>query len=126
MKGSILQRNGIKMEQKRSLKRRHLIFFLNVYNSDTGKLMGHLVDINKEGMMLVSEDQIPVNQDFNLKIRMPVEKDNPDFLEFQAQSLWSKNDVNPVFYDTGFQFKDVSVHSSLKVAEIIKEFGFND
>ena len=114
------------MEQQRKLKRRHLIFFLNVYDMDTGNLIGHVVDITSEGVMLVSENKIPADKDFNLRVRIPGENGESKFLEFTARSLWSKNDVNPIFYDTGFKFIKVSIRDTLTIAETIKEFGFSD
>ena len=114
------------MEQQRKLKRRHLIFFLNVYEVESGNLIGHVVDINSEGLMLVSEEIIPTDKNYHLKIRLPLEENKSKYITFRADSLWSKNDVNPVFYDTGFKFTEVSIKDTLAIAEIIKQFGFND
>ena len=37
------------MKNRRSEKRRHLIYYLQVFNSETDQFLGNLVDITPEG-----------------------------------------------------------------------------
>ena len=39
------------MDERRHLKRRHLIYYLSVEDIDTGRTLGHLVDVNPGGIM---------------------------------------------------------------------------
>lgn len=39
-------------EDGRTLKRRHLIFYLEVFNEDNDELLGHVVDITTKGIKL--------------------------------------------------------------------------
>ncbi len=43
-----------------SIKRRHLIYYLRVWNNKEDKVLGHVVDITTEGLMLISEQEIPL------------------------------------------------------------------
>ena len=42
----------------RAYKRRHLIYYLEVYDDETGDLLGHLVDITLQGLKLTSKKEI--------------------------------------------------------------------
>ena len=57
----------------RRLKRWYLVMYLRVFDEDTGELLGHVVDINKQGIRLVSDKPIPSNQIFRLWVDVPKE-----------------------------------------------------
>ena len=65
-----------RIEEKRSLKRWHLIFYLRVFDQDTGALVGHVVDINTGGMMLISDNPITTDTDFDFWIDIPLDEVN--------------------------------------------------
>ncbi len=46
------------MEERRKIKRRHLLYFGRVYDETARKLLGYLVDITESGFMLLSEEPI--------------------------------------------------------------------
>jgi hypothetical protein len=46
------------MTERRHLKRRQLIYYLSVEDIDTGRTLGHLVDVNRGGIMLISPEPI--------------------------------------------------------------------
>ncbi len=43
---------------KRQLKRWQLVFYLRVFDFNSGDLVGHLVNVHTEGMMLISDHPI--------------------------------------------------------------------
>ncbi|MBI9050985.1 MAG: PilZ domain-containing protein [Anaerolineaceae bacterium] len=114
------------MFEKRNLKRRHLIYYLRIMNRDTNELLGHLVDITAEGIMVISENQLEINKNFNFRMMLPKEIVGKEMLEFSAKSLWSKKDINPDFYDTGFKIDDMTEADSLRIDQLIHHFGFQD
>ncbi|MDY0038803.1 MAG: hypothetical protein RBS57_00710 [Desulforhabdus sp.] len=111
---------------KRKLKRRHLIYYLRVFDRNSGELLGHLVDVTQEGVKLISENPIPVMQRFQLRMLLPAEIFGRNELNFEAESLWSYFDINPQFHDTGFRLIDVDTRDMLTIARLINEFGFRD
>jgi hypothetical protein len=110
--------------EKRKFKRWYLMMYLRVHDRDTGQLLGHIVDINKEGMRLVSDDPIPSNRTFRLWVDVPKESASRQRIELEAESLWSARDVNPDFYDTGFQIHNISTPALLQLQLLIEEFRF--
>jgi len=111
---------------RRSIKRRHLIYYLRVWDADAGTELGHLVDITTGGLMLVSEREIPVDRDYNLEMRWPGDDGAERVIRFRARSKWTSKDVNPSLSDTGFQLLDDSMDVLKPIQELIDDYGFQD
>jgi hypothetical protein len=111
---------------KRRLKRRHLIYYLRVFDQKSGQLIGHLVDITPEGLMLVSESPIENNKIFNLRMVLPAEILMKENILFEAISIWCKKDINPDFYATGFRTILANQADMDLVERLINRFGFNN
>ncbi|OUS25816.1 hypothetical protein A9Q99_20385 [Gammaproteobacteria bacterium 45_16_T64] len=93
---------------QRKVQRRHLIYYLRVYDAENGNLIGNLVDISTKGIMLVSDTKIKSEIRFILRMTLPDNVEGSREVEFEAVSRWCKNDVNPDFFDTGFELIDPS------------------
>lgn len=91
---------------QRKVARRHLIYYLRVFDKDNGQMIGNLVDISTRGIMLVSDKPIDINQRFHLKMVLPETVAGSREVEFEAESRWCQNDANVDFYDTGFELID--------------------
>ncbi len=116
----------INKAEKRELKRAHLIYYLRVFDRSTDKLMGHLVDITPKGIMLVSEEPIAVGETFRVRMMLPTSLFGKSRLDFEAESLWSTNDINPDFIDTGFRMIGVDAADEKLIEWLVKEYGFNE
>lgn len=109
---------------KRRLKRWYLVMYLRVFDEDTGALLGHVVDINKEGIRLVSDQPIPTGQIFRLWMDVPKENAPRQRISLEVESLWSGRDVNPDFYATGFRIHNIGTQELLQLQLLIEEFKF--
>lgn len=110
-------------EEKRSVSRKYLVFYLRVFDGMSNKILGHLVDISDRGMMLVCDAPVQVNEDYRLRMRLPTAlKDRQEVL-FSATSRWCKLDANPDFHLVGFQMHDLELHTRQLIATLIREFG---
>jgi hypothetical protein len=114
------------MQEKRKYQRRHLIYYLRVFDRNTVNLIGHLVDITAEGVMVISENPIEVGKTFQMRMILPKEFFGKEQITFDAVSRWCDKDINPSFYDTGFQVNDLSEENSKIITQLIEDFGFND
>ncbi|MCI0505650.1 MAG: PilZ domain-containing protein [Gammaproteobacteria bacterium] len=107
---------------QRSQQRWNLVHHLRVLKAENNELLGHLVDVTTEGMMLISEQAIPLQCTFNLRMEIPVDDDTvPQMIALTAQSLWTKKDVNPTFHDTGFRLIDPSRRAINAISRLIDE-----
>lgn len=112
------------MANKRRLKRKDLIYYLSLFDRNTGQFVGQLVNITTEGIMLISEDPIKPNQHFEFRMVLPEKIDGTEEILFDAKSMWCKKDVNPSFYDVGFQIENVASKDIGRIESLIHEFSF--
>lgn len=110
----------------RKFKRRHLIYYLRIYDRKTEVLIGHLADITTDGIMLVSEEPIKAESVFNFKMTLPAEIEGSRDITFDAFSVWCKKDVNPDFYATGFKISNIEARDIELIEILIDSFGFRD
>jgi hypothetical protein len=96
------------MQNKRKLKRVHLIYYLRLFDNQTNDQVGHLVDITTEGIMMISAGNIT----------------GRDEIEFQARSLWCRKDFNPDFYVAGFKIEKISAKELKTITALINQYGF--
>lgn len=109
--------------EKRKLERRHLLYYLRIWDADNDRMLGHLADVSTDGFMLVSEEKIDNDKKFNIEMRLPSIAGETEAVAFAATSCWSTNDVNQMFYDTGFKFSDISEENVARIVSIIEEYG---
>ena len=115
------------MNERRLLKRRHLIYYLSVEDIDTDRALGHLVDVTADGIMLMSPEPIQAGQVFRLRMTIPTEADGTrQTIEFQAKSVRCGKDVNPDFFDTGFHMVSLTPTQLGLIETLIEDHGFRD
>ena len=61
-----------------------------------------------------------------LKIILPRKIQNQDSIQVEAKSLWSKNDINPVLFDSGFQFSKLNDEEMQIVEDLLLHVSFDD
>ena len=111
---------------KRRKKRRHLIYYLQVFDQKTKQLIGHLVDITHEGIMIVSEQPIEVNKTFQIQMVLPAEIQEKEVIYFEAISVWCKKDINPDFWASGFRVVLADDEDMRLIEKLINRYGFNN
>ena len=109
-------------EEKRGVERVYLAFYLRVFDGMGGKVVGHLVNISSNGLMLLSDSPIPVNEEYMLRMRLPPVLVEKGEIIFNAVSRWCENDANPDFYLAGFQLHDISPELKDDILALIEEF----
>lgn len=114
------------MKEKRKLKRRHLIFFLRIFETTHDRLIGYLVDVTTQGIKIMSEEPIKVGCLHRFKILIDAWDENNKFLYFDAYSRWSQQNLKTDFYDTGFELMNMSPENLKAIEKIIDELGLNE
>lgn len=114
------------MTDRRQLPRKHLMYYARVFDAETGKLVGHLVDVTVAGLMLIGERPVETGQTYALRLELAGGVADVPFIEFEARSLWRQRDVNPLYHTTGFQFLDLPPEAPAVIARIVEQFGFRD
>jgi hypothetical protein len=114
------------MSERRKNKRRYLLYYARVFDAATRQQIGNLVDITPRGVMLVSEETLPVGKTFRLRLEVSDDVADKPFLDFDAKSLWCEPDVEPHFHNTGFKILDLAPGDAKIIRRIIEIYGFRD
>ena len=114
------------MQNRRKINRRYLLYFVRVYDADSHQQIGNLLDITLQGAMIISQTQIPADQDFRLRVELTDDIAEQPFLEFPARSIWCHPDLEPSLYNTGFEIQELSPEDIKIIQKIIETFGFRD
>jgi len=111
-------------ENKRQLKRVHLIYYLRIFDTDNGDVIGHLADITPQGIMIISEAPITEGKEFSFRMQLPGMVSGREEVHFSARCLWCKQDYIPDFYISGYQIKDITPQETKTITALINSYGF--
>jgi len=114
------------MQERRKYPRKDLLLFANVYDSKSEKIIGTLLNITLEGAMVLTESKIDQNNEMELHIKLPDNFVKKNELVFTANTRWCAPDINPEYYDVGYQFANVSEEDRNIIKAIIEKYGFKE
>ena len=112
------------MKEKRNFNRTKLIYYLEILDNEAGKPVGNLVDISHGGLMMVGKEQVEAGRELLLSMRLPEATYGNKTITFKANSRWSKLDVNPVFFATGYKFTESEPIVTRTIEYLIDNFAF--
>ncbi len=107
--------------EQRSFGRHHLIYYLRVFDGISSRVVGHIVDISPQGLMLITDEPVTVQEDYRLRMRFP--GSDQEELIFDAVCRWCRQDDNPDFYIAGFHIQDIPANAAHFFQGLIAEFG---
>jgi c-di-GMP-binding flagellar brake protein YcgR len=87
--------------------RKHLYLYLDVEDRRTGALIGHLGDISPGGIMIITENALPLHHEYYVRIKLPEEEFNAKYLDVKVETRWQKPDVNPELQCIGCRFTHI-------------------
>ena len=109
------------MFEKRKQVRRHFRSNLRVYQGSTNLVVGQVVDITKDGFMLLCERHISPDLQLHLCLNLPRVVNGKRVLSFLASTVWSKEDkINPGYFNVGFRFLGLSQSEARIIEELIE------
>ena len=114
------------MPEKRELKRRHPVYYLQVNDLETGENLGYLIDINTKGIMLAAKSSLPAEKAYKIAIQLPEEMNGEKAIFLKISSIWSEFD--PLLEKTrnGFKIEESTAKELEKINWLIENFGFKD
>lgn len=113
------------MDERRKLPRKYLMVYSRVFDRKTSRIIGYLSDMNLLGAMTISDDPMPVDTVIELRFDLP----DPiiftsDHLDLKARVARCQADINPAFYNIGFEFLDVSPEKAAVIEQMIATYEF--
>ena len=114
------------LEDRRTINRKHVAYYTRVFNAESKDQLGSLGDITTGGFMLISEHPIEVPKTYRVQIELSSDVAEKGYIEFLATSLWSKPDVEPSYFNTGFKAAKISTEDKAIIKRILNLYGIRD
>lgn len=111
------------MSERRKEPRIPVLETLQVYECETGLLLGELVNLSRHGMMILGRRCIGPNRIFRVEIPFPETLiTNAHSLCLGVESLWFEQDESGDQYWIGFQIIDFDPPAATLLESLITEF----
>ncbi|MEO7251529.1 MAG: PilZ domain-containing protein [Arenimonas sp.] len=96
------------MSEFRRAKRRKVHHTIEVVDTMTERMIGHLVDLSESGMLLVLSKPLVSDALYQLLFKLPDSHGIDRAIEIGAHELWSDPAAAPGQVWTGFRFIDIA------------------
>ncbi len=103
------------------MRRHYLIYYLRVFDRETGAVIGHLVDITEKGIMIIRDAPIEVGTVLKLRLRWRSSVGRLQMADFEGECRWCRPDVNPDFYGAGFAISAATTEHVRAISELISD-----
>jgi len=110
---------GDGFEEKRSIPRKYLLYYLRVFEGEGHTVLGYVVNLSSYGLMLLSDSRVAVQHEYSLRVRLPAVACERSELAFNAASQWCQKDSNPDFYLSGFAITTLHVSNAYDIGYLI-------
>lgn len=112
------------MHERRENKRKHLFYYLNLFDCETGEKAGRLVDISRSGLKLINKDKTATDIRRRLRLILPTTSFGKDWVEFEARVVWCERDINPDYYAAGLKFETIDRDDENTLHRALKDYLF--
>ena len=106
---------------RRRIQRQQLPYYLKVFNRITDKPLGYIGNLSCEGLMLISQWPLLVGARFDMRLKIPAADGSWRPIDFHATCQWSKEDVTPGSFDSGFHL-DAPPAEFIELAEALRDY----
>lgn len=97
--------------------------FFPVFDRQSSKQLGRMVDLSISGMMLIANHELPVGQTFAIEIRPPEDHTLPP-LRLEAETVWCRTSpANKEHFGVGLRFSEVGDDALVLLEQLMQEAG---
>jgi hypothetical protein len=116
---------GGHMEERRKISRKYLIVYSRVFERNLGKIIGYLGDLSPLGAMIISEHPQTIGSVLPIRFDLPdMNLFNSAQLDLSARIVHCDPDINPDFYNIGFEFLDLTPEQVSTVEKMMDAYEF--
>lgn len=109
----------------RKLERKELSQTITIEDTINGGVFGELVNITREGLMVMTDREIETQAIFQLALQLPETLHGSDQLVLGADCLWCRRAENFYRYWAGFQIIDASEQALAQIDALIDLYAKN-
>ncbi len=111
-------------KQKRQSDRKSLIYYLEISDTGSDRMVGRIVDITIGGFQLICDEPSDVGKAYQLKIQLPEEIQGTAEVLVETRCVRSEQDRHSRYYYSGFQFKEISSSNASIIEKLISQYEF--
>jgi hypothetical protein len=130
LSGLLINNNAMKTtsdEAGRFRQRRHLLYYLDVLNAVSGRSVGRLGDITREGLLLLTRTPPENGTVLRISLSIPPTIDpDREQLAMSVEVRWRRNDNRPGFFAVGCSITDIVETDRTYIDRLIDRIGFSD
>ncbi|CAM3691533.1 PilZ domain-containing protein [Parendozoicomonas haliclonae] len=104
--------------------RDNLASFLKVYNRRTGRELGYIGNISRNGLMLITRWRVQTDTVFHLRIVLPDDLQTNCYVDFDARCQWCRPDIDAESFDSGYTVIASSVNYDTLIDSLRGYFSF--
>ncbi len=109
------------MEERRTEERAAIGSTVEVEDEYFDEKLGTLVDISPRGLRLVGDEELELNVDYRLRLRLPEQILGKRTIRLVAMCVWSRLEPDTGKWQNGFRFTRVSDKDSSLIIGLILE-----
>lgn len=106
----------------RKIERIELSQPISIVDTINGGAFGELINLTVEGLMALTDHQIPTHSIYQLELQLPMEIEGSKQIEIGADCLWCRPAENFHRYWAGFQIIDVSDQAMLQIEKLLEHY----
>jgi hypothetical protein len=91
------------MHELRKEPRKHLLYYLKIFDYHTQALIGYLVDISHKGFLISTLNPMEPEQPYRLAVEDPCFGQKLVFVAVEAKCRWCKSDAKDGLFVAGFK-----------------------
>lgn len=106
----------------RKLERFELNQTIEIEDMINGGKFGELINVTVEGLMIITDTEIPTQSIFQLALKLPVEIEGSNSVQIGADCLWCRKVENFHRYWSGFHIIDASDQALAQLETLISHY----
>ena len=110
----------------RHQERKQIIYYLRVFDAESGSPLGHVADLSIKGFRVKSERELKKGKTMLLRMDLPKSMNGPQQLELKTRVKWSRPDPNSKFFNTGLWLVHVSKGDEKTLSDLIQTFLYQE
>ncbi len=110
------------MNDRRRANRHQLLFNARVYDVDRGHVIGHLSNLSEDGLMVVTEQPLPVGHAYRVRIPLPVAFDGLGELTTEVTVAWTEPATHPAYHRNGLRALSLDAEQRRVLTRLVEDY----
>jgi c-di-GMP-binding flagellar brake protein YcgR len=110
------------MDERRKHVRKATSDYFLIYDRETDKLVGRVLNLSPTGVMMISESPVEVSKTIGCKMVMPRIISNRQHIDFDAECRWCSKNKRWKWYEIGCQISNISEEDQRIIHQLIGEW----